>query len=55
MLPEIATLQGKTAGVGYVATNSNTSEIETLILRLRKYGVSYLQLRAVIDYPELMA
>ncbi len=43
----------QTVGVGYVVTNSNTREIETLILRLRKYGVSYIQLRAVIDNPEL--
>lgn len=40
-------------GVGYVVTNGNTSEIETLILRLRQYGVSYIQLRAVIDNPKL--
>lgn len=41
-------------GVGYVATNQNTSELDTLVLRLRESGVKYIQLRPVIDHPELL-
>ncbi len=43
-----------TVGVGYVVTNSNLSNIETLILRLRELNVSYIQLRPVVDAPELL-
>lgn len=42
-----------TVGVGYVATNQNTSKIESLILRLRESGVAYIQIRPVVDHPEL--
>lgn len=43
-----------TVGVGYVVTNNNLSNIETLILRLRELGVSYIQLRPVVDAPDLL-
>lgn len=43
-----------TVGVGYVVTNSNLSNIETLILRLRELNVSYIQLRPVVDAPDLL-
>ena len=43
-----------TVGVGYVVTNKNMSNIETLILRLRDLGVSYIQMRPVVDNPELL-
>lgn len=43
----------QTVGVGYVATNQNTSKMESLILRLRESGVAYVQIRPVVDHPEL--
>lgn len=43
-----------TVGVGYVVTNSNMSDIETLILRLRELNVSYIQLRPVVDASDLL-
>lgn len=42
-----------TVGVGYVVTNENISEIESLVMRLREMGVSYIQLRPVVDCEEL--
>ncbi len=42
-----------TVGVGFVVTNNNTSEIDTLVLRVRQHGVAYIQLRPVVDAPEL--
>lgn len=42
-----------TVGIGYVVTNRNIYDMESLVLRLRRYGVSYLQCRPVIDCPEL--
>lgn len=42
-----------TVGVGYVVTNQNMSNIETLILRLRDLGASYIQMRPVVDNLEL--
>lgn len=42
-----------TVGVGYVVTNSNMSDIETLVMRLREIGISYIQLRPVVDAPNL--
>ena len=42
-----------TVGVGYVVTNSNMSDIETFVLRIRQHGVSYIQFRPVVDHPEL--
>lgn len=44
----------KTVGVGYVVTNQNMSDIETLILRLRSLGTSYIQMRPVVDNDNLM-
>lgn len=44
----------KTVGVGYVVTNNNMSNIETLIMRLREIGASYVQMRPVVDMPELL-
>ncbi len=44
----------ETVGVGYVVTNENMSNIETLIIRLRELGVSYVQLRPVVDMPDLL-
>lgn len=44
----------ETVGVGYVVTNCNMSNIEALIMRLRELGVSYVQLRPVVDQPELL-
>jgi len=42
-----------TVGVGYVVTNNNIEELESLVLQLRENGVSYIQLRPVVDSPEL--
>lgn len=42
-----------TVGVGYVVTNKNVSQLESLVLRLRMTGASYIQLRPVVDNPEL--
>lgn len=43
----------RTVGVGYVVTKENISQIEPLLLRLRAAGVSYVQLRPVVDCEEL--
>lgn len=40
-------------GVGYVVTNTNLSQIETLVMRVREAGVSYIQMRPVVDNKEL--
>lgn len=40
-------------GIGYVATNRNISHVESLLLRIRETGISYIQFRPVIDHPEL--
>jgi radical SAM protein with 4Fe4S-binding SPASM domain len=42
-----------TVGIGYVVANCNTYDMETLVLRFRRYGVSYIQFRPVVDCPEL--
>lgn len=42
-----------TVGIGYVVTNENISQLEALVMRLREYGVSYIQLRPVVDCPDL--
>ncbi len=42
-----------TVGVGYVVTNKNVSQLESLVLRLRMIGASYIQLRPVVDNPDL--
>ena len=40
-------------GVGFVVTNNNISQIESLIIRLRELGVSYIQCRPVVDNEDL--
>lgn len=42
-----------TVGVGYVVTNNNLSEIETLVMRVREAGAAYIQMRPVVDNKEL--
>lgn len=42
-----------TVGVGYVVTGKNIEKLETLVLRLRQCGASYVQFRPVVDCPEL--
>lgn len=42
-----------TVGVGYVVTHDNLGDMESLILRIREYGVRYIQMRPVVDAPEL--
>lgn len=42
-----------TVGIGYVVTHDNLGDMESLILRIREYGVKYIQLRPVVDAPEL--
>lgn len=42
-----------TVGVGYVVTNKNLSQIETLVMRIRESGAAYIQLRPVVDSEEL--
>ena len=42
-----------TVGVGYVVTKKNIAELETLVMRLKEAGVSYIQLRPVVDCEEL--
>jgi MoaA/NifB/PqqE/SkfB family radical SAM enzyme len=46
---------GPTVGVGYVLTNQNDDpdKLGALAVRLRDYGLAYLQLRPVVDHPEL--
>ena len=43
----------QTVGIGYVVTSKNISQIESLVMRLRELGVSYIQLRPVVDCEEL--
>ena len=40
--------------MGYVVTNQNTGDIETLILRLKEFGVKYIQFRPVVDHDDLL-
>jgi radical SAM protein with 4Fe4S-binding SPASM domain len=42
-----------TVGVGYVVTRENMGALESLVYRLREGGVSYIQMRPVVDSPEL--
>lgn len=42
-----------TVGVGYVVTKNNLSQIETLVMRIRKIGVAYIQMRPVVDCEQL--
>ena len=41
-------------GVGYVLTKNNEDNLEDLVLNLHKIHVDYIQIRPVIDHPELM-
>ena len=41
-------------GVGYVVTNQNIGDIETLVLRLKQFGVTYIQFRPVVDHKNLL-
>ena len=41
-------------GVGYVVTNQNMGDIETLVLRLKQFGVTYIQFRPVVDHSNLL-
>ena len=41
-------------GVGYVVTNKNIGDIETLVLRLKEFGVTYIQFRPVVDHKDLL-
>lgn len=39
-------------GVGYVLTNSNIDQLESLVRTLSRLNVDYIQIRPVIDHPE---
>jgi radical SAM protein with 4Fe4S-binding SPASM domain len=41
-------------GVGYVVTNQNIGDIETLVLRLKEFGITYIQFRPVVDHNDLL-
>ncbi|WP_419786695.1 radical SAM protein [Pseudodesulfovibrio sp.] len=45
---------GLVVGIGYVLTSENEQGLEDLTLKLRRLGVDYLQIRPVIDHPDLM-
>lgn len=45
----------KMTGVGYVVTKNNSADLDSLVLRLRSIGVSYIQFRPVIDHPEMIS
>jgi len=42
-------------GVGYVVTSRNVSNLEHLVLTLKRMGVDYIHFRPVIDHPEMRA
>lgn len=42
-----------TVGIGYVVTKNNLSQIESLVMRLREVKAAYIQMRPVVDCPEL--
>jgi MoaA/NifB/PqqE/SkfB family radical SAM enzyme/spore coat polysaccharide biosynthesis protein SpsF (cytidylyltransferase family) len=44
---------GNVLGVGYVLTNENFEDLENLIIKLKKINVSYIQIRPVIDHPNM--
>jgi MoaA/NifB/PqqE/SkfB family radical SAM enzyme len=54
-LRRLASWRGPTVGVGYVLTNRNDEpqRLWALGQTLRDLGVAYLQLRPVVDHPEL--
>jgi radical SAM protein with 4Fe4S-binding SPASM domain len=41
-------------GIGFVLTKSNGSRLEELLLNFMKLDVDYIQIRPVIDHPELL-
>jgi len=45
---------GLVVGVGYVLTKNNEDNLEYLVLNLHNIDVDYIQIRPVIDHPELM-
>jgi spore coat polysaccharide biosynthesis protein SpsF (cytidylyltransferase family)/MoaA/NifB/PqqE/SkfB family radical SAM enzyme len=45
---------GLVVGVGYVLTKFNEENLEELVLNLRRIDVDYVQIRPVIDYPEML-
>lgn len=51
LVPEV------TLGVGYVLTNRNDEpdHLQNLVLTLRSLGVDYLQIRPVVDHPDLVS
>jgi radical SAM protein with 4Fe4S-binding SPASM domain len=40
-------------GIGYVVTNKNLGDIETMVLRLKDMCVKYIQFRPAHDHPDL--
>lgn len=44
---------GNVLGIGYVLTNQNIEDLENLIIKLKKINVSYIQIRPVIDHPDM--
>jgi hypothetical protein len=51
----LASLKGPAVGVGYVLTNENDDPKSLLTLgqKLKDLNISYIQLRPVVDHPEL--
>jgi radical SAM protein with 4Fe4S-binding SPASM domain len=47
-------INGLIIGVGYVLTNLNEENLEELVLDLRKIDVDYVQIRPVIDHPDML-
>lgn len=43
----------KVLGIGYVATKDNLNDIESFIMHMRSLNVNYVQIRPVVDCPEL--
>jgi radical SAM protein with 4Fe4S-binding SPASM domain len=47
-------VHGGVLGVGYVLTRHNLEGLEELIIKLRRLNVDYIQVRPVIDHPEML-
>lgn len=41
-------------GIGFVVTRDNVENIDEMILNLRRINVNYIQIRPVIDHPEML-
>ena len=41
-------------GIGFVATRDNVKNIDEVILNLRRINVNYIQIRPVIDHPDML-